>query len=140
MRISTAERVIAASPNSVSLIKLIHVLTAVISIGGFTIRGLLAINDSPLLKHRWVKIVPHINDTILLATGITLAATIHQYPFVHGWLTAKVIALLVYIGLGFMTLRFGRSKQQRIITWLAAILVFTYMLGVATTRQAFFFL
>lgn len=123
-----------------SLIKLIHVTTVLISISGFVLRGIWVLQDSPKLKQRWVKIVPHINDTLLLATGITLAATIQQYPFVHDWLTAKVIALLIYIGLGFMTLRFGRSKQQRIVTWVAAMLVYAYMLGVAATRQAFFFL
>lgn len=121
-----------------SLLKSIHVLTVLISISGFILRGIWMIKDSPRLQARWVKIAPHINDTVLLITGITLAINIQQYPFVHGWLTAKVLALLTYIGLGVITLRQGRSKQQRIITWLAAILVFMYMIGVARTRQAFF--
>ena len=121
-----------------SLLKAIHVLSVLISFSGFILRGIWMIKDSPKLQQRWVRITPHINDTILLVTGITLAARIQQYPFVHGWLTAKLIALLLYIGLGMMTIRHGRSKQQRIITWLAAILVFLYMVGVARTRQAFF--
>jgi len=121
-----------------SLIKSIHLLTVLISISGFILRGIWMMKDSPRLQQRWVKIVPHINDTLLLITGITLAVNIQQYPLVHGWLTAKIIALLVYIGLGVMTIRHGRSKQQRIITWVAAIIVFMYMIGVATTRQAFF--
>ena len=122
------------------LVKNIHIVTVVLSISGFFMRGIWMMQDSPRLKQRWVKIGPHINDTILLTTGIILAVMVQQYPFVNGWLTAKLIALLVYIGLGFATLRFGRSKPQRIITWLAAILVFGYMLGVARTHQAFFFL
>ena len=121
-----------------SLLKTLHVLTVLISISGFILRGIWMIKDSARLQQRWVRITPHINDTILLVTGITLAVQIQQYPFVHGWLTAKLIALLLYIGLGMMTIRHGRSKQQRIITWLAAILVFLYMIGVARTRQAFF--
>jgi len=121
-----------------SLIKNIHLLTIFISISGFILRGIWVIQDSSRLQQRWVKIVPHINDTILLISGITLAINIQQYPFVHGWLTAKIIALLAYIGLGMMTIRHGRSKQQRILTGLAAILVFMYMVGVARTRQAFF--
>lgn len=121
-----------------SLIKSIHILSVLLSISGFMLRGLWIIKDSPRLQQRWVKITPHINDTILLASGITLAINIQQYPLVHSWLTAKIIALLAYIGLGMMTIRHGRSKQQRIITGLVAILVFMYMLGVARTRQAFF--
>lgn len=121
-----------------SLLKSIHMLSALISISGFVLRGLWMIKDSPRLNQRWVRISPHINDTILLITGITLAINIQQYPFTHGWLTAKIIALLVYIGLGMMTIRHGRTKQQRIITWLAAVLVFFYMVGIARTRQVFF--
>lgn len=121
-----------------NLIKGIHVITVLLSISGFILRWIWVMQDSPRLQQRWVRIAPHINDTLLLATAITLAINIKQYPFVHGWLTAKVIALLVYIGLGMATIRHGKSKQQRIFTGLAAILVFIYMLGVARTRQALF--
>jgi len=121
-----------------SLVKSIHILTVLISISGFILRGIWIIKDSPRLQQRWIRIAPHINDTVLLVTGIALAINIQQYPFVHGWLTAKILALLTYIGLGMATIRHGRSKQQRIITGLAAVLVFIYMIGVARTRQAFF--
>jgi len=124
----------------VGLVKTIHIATVLLSISGFFIRGIWMMLDSPHLQQRWVKIVPHVNDTILLTSGIILAVMVQQYPFVHGWLTAKLIALLLYIGLGFATLRFGKTKRQKIITWLAALLVFAYMLGVARTHQAFFFL
>ncbi len=120
-----------------SILKSLHILTVIVSIGGFFIRGLWVMADSPWLQKRWVKIVPHINDTILLVTGITLAIQIQQYPFVHGWITAKVLALLAYIGLGMMTIRHGRSKQQRILTWVLAILVFGYMVMVARTKMIF---
>ncbi|MDH5445117.1 MAG: SirB2 family protein [Gammaproteobacteria bacterium] len=121
-----------------SLIKNIHLLTVLVSISGFVLRGVWMVMDSPRLNQRWIKILPHVNDTILLITGITLAIHIKQYPFVHDWLTAKIIALMIYIGLGMLTIRHGYSKQQRIITWLAAILVFLYMVGIARTRNAFF--
>ncbi len=121
------------------LIKNIHILTVFLSLGGFILRWIWVMQDSPRLQQRWVRIAPHVNDTVLLIAAITLAVNIHQYPFVDGWLTAKVLALLVYIGLGMATIRHGKSKQQRIITGLAAILVFVYMLGVAKTRHAFLF-
>ena len=120
-----------------SILKSLHILTVIISISGFFVRGLWVMSNSPWLQKRWVKITPHINDTILLITGITLAIQIQQYPFVHGWITAKVLALLAYIGLGMMTIRHGRSKQQRIITWILAMLVFVYMVMVARTKLIF---
>ena len=121
------------------LLKAIHIASVLISISGFILRGAWMMLNSPRLQQRWVKIVPHVNDTILLATGITMAISIQQYPFVHGWLTAKVVALLAYIGLGMVALRFGKTKQQKIIAWVVALLVFAYMLGVARTHQAFLF-
>jgi len=122
-----------------SLIKSIHILAVLISISGFVLRGIWMMKDSPMLQQRWVRIVPHVNDTVLLVAGIILAINIQQYPFVHGWLTAKIIALLVYIGLGMATIGHGRSKKQRVITGLAALLVVMYMVGVARTRLVFIF-
>ncbi len=120
-----------------SFIKLIHILAAMISISGFILRGIWIIKNSPRLQQRWVRIVPHVNDTILLIAGVMLAISIQQYPFVHGWLTAKILALLTYIGLGMVAIRHGHSKQLRIVIWFAAILVFAYIVGVARTRQVF---
>ena len=93
------------------------------------------INDSAMLRRRWIKIVPHVIDTVLLASAIVLAAIVQQYPFVHGWLTAKVIGLVVYIGLGTVALKRGRTRGVRIAAWLAAQAVFFYIVAVAITRQ-----
>ena len=76
-----------------SPLKTIHIATVILSITGFAIRGVWMLRDSPWLQNKWVKVVPHINDTLLLVAGIVLAVRIQQYPFVHGWLTAKMLAL-----------------------------------------------
>lgn len=119
------------------LLKGIHITTVLLSLGGFILRYTWLALDSPRLHRRWVKISPHINDTVLLISGILLAVRLQQFPFVNSWLTAKLVALLVYIGLGMVTLRHGRNKTQRLLTGLAAIGVFTYMLGIAVTHDAF---
>jgi uncharacterized membrane protein SirB2 len=116
-------------------VKLIHQLLAIVSITGFAIRGLLMIAGSPLLNTRLARIAPHVVDSGLLVAAIVLMFNIHQYPFVHGWLTAKVLALLAYIGLGTIALRRGRSLPVRIAAFLAAIGVFAYIVGVALTRS-----
>jgi uncharacterized membrane protein SirB2 len=97
------------------------------------------IRDSAMLQRRWVKWVPHVNDTLLLATALVLAWMLGQYPFVHGWLTAKVVALAGYILLGTVALKPGRPKDARIAAWVAAQIVFLYIVGVAYTRNPLIF-
>ncbi len=116
-------------------LKLIHVSCVVTSYALFFIRGVWMLRDSSLLHRRWVRIVPHVIDTLLLGSAITLALMLHQYPFVAGWITAKVVALFVYVGLGMVALRFGRTRGERVQAWLAAQVVFIYIVSVALTRN-----
>lgn len=120
-----------------SLIKNLHLTTIALSLTLFVLRGAWMIAASPLLQARWVRIVPHVIDTLLLASGIGLAVLIQQYPLVHGWLTAKLLALILYIVLGTYALKRGKTKAQRIATWIAALLVFGYMVAVAITHAPF---
>lgn len=121
------------------MIKLIHMITAVISICGFIYRGVLMIRQSPKLQQRWIKITPHINDTILLVSALMLAYQIQQYPFVVNWLSAKVIALILYIVLGLVAFRFARNMYWKITAWILAQVVFLYIVAVAMTRNALVF-
>ncbi|HEV8096842.1 MAG TPA: SirB2 family protein [Burkholderiales bacterium] len=55
-------------------------------------------------------------------------------PFVHGWVTAKVLALLAYIGLGVLALR-GRTSTVRGAAFGAALAVAAYIVAVAVTHD-----
>lgn len=101
----------------------------------FFVRGLWLLRDSHWLRRRWVRVVPHVVDTLLLGSAIALAVMLRQYPFVTGWLTAKVLALIVYIGLGLMAFRFARTRRMQCTAWLAAQAVFIYIVAVALTRN-----
>jgi uncharacterized membrane protein SirB2 len=116
-------------------LKTLHVSAVATSYTLFVVRGVWMVRGSALLAHRWVKIVPHVVDTVLLASAIALAVAIRQYPFQAAWLTAKVIALIVYIGLGTVALKRGRTRGIRIGAWIAAQLVFFYIVAVALTRN-----
>lgn len=118
-----------------ALLKLIHVACAALSFAGFLVRGVWMMRDSRLLERRWVRVLPHANDTLLLASAIALAVMARQYPFVHGWLTAKVLALVLYIVLGMAALRAGRPKPLRITAWFTAQAVFLYIVWVAMARS-----
>ena len=118
-----------------TVLKMIHVTTAAVSYALFFVRGIWMINGSPRLNERWVRIVPHVNDTLLLAAAIWMTILLRQYPGTHAWLTAKVVGVLVYIGLGMVALKRGRTKRARIAAWLAAQAVFFYIVAVALTRN-----
>ena len=116
---------------SYALIKHIHATCAVISFALFFLRGIWSFNGSPIMRQRWVKIVPHVVDTLLLVSALALAFTIQQYPFVDGWLTAKFFGLVLYILLGTIALKYGKTKAVRVSAWLAALAVFAYIVLVA---------
>ena len=118
-----------------SLLKHLHLSTIALTLALFVLRGIWMMAESPRLQARWVRIVPHINDSLLLASGIGLAVLTQQYPLVHGWLTAKFFALILYIVLGTVALKRGKTRNQRIAAWIAALLVFGYMVAVAVTHD-----
>lgn len=93
------------------------------------------IQGSAGLKRRWVKITPHVVDTVLLASAVVLAIRIQQDPIHDSWLSAKVVGLLLYIGLGMMALRFGKTRKAKILACVAAQFVFIYIVLVALTKN-----
>jgi uncharacterized membrane protein SirB2 len=117
-----------------STLKLFHLTFVTLSGSGFLLRGITLLLAPHWPAPRWVRSVPHVNDTLLLATGVTLAVQIGWNPLHHPWLAAKLSALLVYIGLGMLTLR-TRRTGVRIAALLAALVTFAYMVAVALTKQ-----
>jgi len=117
------------------LVKNIHITCVASSYALFFLRGVWLIHGSPRLRQRWVKIVPHVMDTLLLVSAITLTIGIQQYPGVDAWLTAKVAGLFFYIGFGMVAFRFGKTMRAKISAWVAAQLVFFYIVAVALTHN-----
>lgn len=116
-------------------VKHLHITFVVLSVGGFFLRGLLMMRDSPLLHRRWLKVLPHVNDTLLLAAALALMVMSEQYPFIDAWVTAKVFGLFAYIILGSVALKAGRTRGVRVAAWLAALAVFGYVVTVALTKS-----
>ena len=121
-------------------LKTVHVACAILSISGFALRGILMLADSRLLAARFARVAPHVVDTVLLASALWLSALIGQYPFVHGWLTAKVLALIAYIVLGTVALKRARGKAARAIAFALALGAAAYIVSVALTRDPLGFL
>jgi uncharacterized membrane protein SirB2 len=117
-------------------IKTLHVACVVLSITGFAARLVLMLRKSALATRRWMRIAPHVNDTLLLAAAIALTVMTGQYPFVDAWLTAKVFGLIAYIVLASIALKAGRTRRARLAAGLAALLVFGYVASVALNKDA----
>ncbi|MEH0832614.1 SirB2 family protein [Pectobacterium cacticida] len=99
----------------------LHLATVSLSIILFVIRFFWLCRRSPLLQQRWVKILPHINDTLLLISGIGLIMLSHTYPFMPGqsWLTEKLFGVIIYILLGVVAL--GKRPRSWRVRWLAFV-------------------
>ncbi|MCH8503949.1 MAG: SirB2 family protein [Ectothiorhodospiraceae bacterium] len=116
-------------------IKTVHQASAGLSLALFILRGIWMLGWPALLQWKPARIVPHVVDTGLLVSAVMLAWMAQQYPFVHGWLTAKVVALVIYILLGTIALKRGPNKLVRLLAGIAAIATFGYILAVAFSKQ-----
>ncbi|HSH56390.1 MAG TPA: SirB2 family protein [Halomonas sp.] len=117
-------------------IKHLHITAATLSILFFILRAAWSVREAPVLQARWVRVAPHIIDTLLLTLGVVLMVMLSLWPHQHPWLAAKLIALLAYIGLGTVAIKRGRSPAVRGTAAVAAVLVFLYMLGAAIRHSA----
>jgi len=112
---------------SSTTIKALHLSSVALSYSLFFMRGIWVLRASPVMQQRWVKIAPHIIDTVLLSSAITLAVMLGISPLASTWLAAKIIALLLYIVLGSFALKRGKTQRAKLIYWLAAQAVFFYI-------------
>lgn len=117
------------------IVKKMHVYSVIASFTLFLFRGGLMMAGSALLRNRVLRILPHVVDSILLFSALWLTAIVHQYPFVHHWLTVKVLLLVVYIVLGSFALKRGRTKRVRQGCFFLALAVFLYIVSVARAHH-----
>jgi uncharacterized membrane protein SirB2 len=118
-------------------LKHLHITCVVLSGLGFLVRGWWMLTESEWLKARLTKIFPHIVDTLLLGSALTMAYLSGQYPLAQGWLTAKLLGLLVYIVCGALALKRGKTKDARIVFLCLAVLSYAYIVSVALTRSPY---
>lgn len=118
-----------------SVLKLVHVTCVVASFALFWVRGVWMLQGSPRLQRRWARIAPHVVDTLLLASAIGMLVVARRSPFEFDWLSAKLVALVLYIALGTIALKRGRTRKARIMAWIAAQIVFLYLVAVALAKN-----
>lgn len=116
-------------------VKAVHMGAVVVSFSGFFARGIGVLRGAAWVRGRLARTVPHVVDTVLLGSAITLAWMLRVNPLDAPWLLAKIIGLLVYIALGTIAIRPGRPPAVRGTAWGAALVVFAYIVTVALTKN-----
>ncbi|HJV67636.1 SirB2 family protein [Ideonella sp.] len=117
------------------VVKTIHQSAVALSITGFFARGLGALMGARWVTSRAAKTLPHLVDTVLLLSALTLAWLLRLHPGNAPWLLAKVIGLLVYIGLGMVALKPQRPVPVRAAAWLGALATFGWIVSVALSKR-----
>lgn len=121
-------------------LKHLHLLTVAISIILFVLRFFWKWRDSAMMQKRWVKITPHLNDTLLLLTGIALVVMLKFYPLlsVDSWLTEKLFGVIIYILLGYVALgKKTKSWNLRTLAFVLALGCLYLIVKLATTKIPF---
>ncbi|HLU20652.1 MAG TPA: SirB2 family protein [Pusillimonas sp.] len=113
-------------------IKHLHATAAIVSIVLFIIRAVWSVKGSPRLQSGFARIAPHIIDTILLLAGIYLASVVGWH---QPWIAAKIVGLVLYIGIGTLAIKRGKTPASRAAAAVVAVLIFAYIVSVAVTKQ-----
>ena len=116
------------------LIRQLHILTAALSVTLFTIRFLLLVRSPTWQPNRWLKVLPHANDSLLLILAILLCIIIQQAPLITPWLTEKVTAVILYILAGMFALKWSKTRLSKIIWFIIALFMFAYAANIAINK------
>ncbi len=116
-------------------LKWVHVTCVGVSATLFVGRGIAASAGFDWRKARPLRIVPHVVDSVLLASAVAMLWLLRLSPLTQSWLVAKLIGLFCYVGFGMVALRFGRTRSGRIVAFVAALSTLAYIISVAVTRD-----
>jgi uncharacterized membrane protein SirB2 len=116
-------------------IKWVHVAAVLASGGLFALRGVAMLAGARWHMAAPLRYLSYIIDTVLLTAAMMLATVLHQYPFVHAWLTVKVSLLVVYVVLGSYALKRASTPAGRARAFIAALLVFALIISVARAHD-----
>jgi len=119
-------------------IKVVHIMMVISSGSLFLLRGLLVQAGKPRIAMAApVRYLSYSIDTTLLTAALMLLTMLPGAVFANGWLTTKLVLLVVYVVLGTYALKRGRTPRVRTICYLAALVTFATMYGIARMHSPF---
>lgn len=118
--------------------KHLHLTAIALSFALFAIRFVLVMKSSPMLQKKWLKITPHIVDTLLIISIVMLCVELSVYPFANEWATSKLIGLVLYILSVAFALKWARNNVMRIVGFAGAIAWLTITASIAVSKNTLF--
>jgi uncharacterized membrane protein SirB2 len=116
-------------------IKAVHIAAVVASGLVFALRGGAIQFGASWAMAAPLRYLSYSIDTVLLTAALMLATILHQYPFVHAWLTVKVLLLICYVVLGSIALKRGCTRAAQTCCWIAALLLYLFIISVARAHH-----
>ena len=107
--------------SSYLVLKSVHMTAAYLTVALFSLRLLLDAVGKPRWRTTPLRWIPPANATVLLDAAISLLVVTPWMPFVHGWLTAKILLLVGYIVAGAFAIKETCSLQVRLIASVLAL-------------------
>jgi uncharacterized membrane protein SirB2 len=115
-------------------LKHVHLIFVALSLLTFLVRGIWLFINSKLLGNTWARVLPHVVNTILLASGIVLAVHLSMSPGSQPWLMAKIIGLIAYVGLSVAASKVSNPTTSKLL-WVSALVAFVYIVSVAFSKN-----
>ena len=116
------------------LIRQLHMMTAILIVSLFTLRFMLLMRNSSWIPNRLLKVLPHINDSLLLVLATLLCVIIQQAPLITPWLSEKVAAVILYIVAGMFALKWSKQRLIQFFWFMIAISMFAYAANIAINK------
>jgi uncharacterized membrane protein SirB2 len=113
----------------------LHLILVAASLALFFARGIGVLLRQSWPSTRGPRVGSVAIDTLLLATGATLWFLLGLNPTVQTWLGTKLALLLLYIVLGSIALKRGRTPAIRGAAFVAALLTVAAMVGIARAHH-----
>lgn len=119
------------------LLKNIHLATITLSLALFVLRAALMLVGSPRLRTPVLKVLPHVIDTLLLASGVGLIFVLGSATLGQSWLQVKLALLIAYIVAGSVALKRGKTLRIRVLAGAAALIIVALLIATALTHRPF---
>ncbi len=116
-------------------LKYLHIVSVAASFGLFFLRGLWVMQSYPDSQEKWVRVLPHVVDSVLVLSALSMLVMSPVKGWPGDWLTVKLALVVVYVVLALFLFRSTRGLAARFLAWLLGLLVLLFIATVAVLHN-----